>query len=61
MTTPPEPGVLERENAQLKRRVAQLQDDVTDLASEAHRLRQQLERMLAPRAHARPNPLSGGQ
>ena len=53
----PDTAALERENAQLKQRVAQLQDDVSDLTAEAHRLRQQLERMLSPRAAAAPNPL----
>ncbi|WGM37381.1 hypothetical protein [Caulobacter sp. NIBR1757] len=52
---------LQRENAYLKSRVAQLEDDVTDLNAEATRLRQVLDTTLARRAAARPNPLSGGQ
>lgn len=52
---------LQRENSYLKARVAQLEDDVTDLTAEATRLRQMLDTTLARRAAARPNPLSGGQ
>lgn len=52
---------LRRENAYLKTRVAQLEDDVVDLTAEAVRLRQVLDTTLARRAAARPNPLSGGQ
>jgi cell division protein FtsB len=52
---------LQRENAYLKSRVAQLEDDVTDLNAEATRLRQVLDTTMARRAAARPNPLSGGQ
>ena len=52
---------LPRENAYLKSRVAQLEDDVTDLNAEATRLRQVLDTTMARRAAARPNPLSGGQ
>ncbi len=61
MTAVADHAALERENAQLKQRIAQLQEDVTDLAAEAHRLRQRLEGMLSPRASPAPNPLSGGQ
>jgi cell division protein FtsB len=52
---------LQRENAYLKSRVAQLEDDVTDLNAEATRLRQVLDTTMARRAAARPDPLSGGQ
>lgn len=52
---------LQRENIYLKSRVAQLEDDVTDLNAEATRLRQVLDTTMARRAAARPNPLSGGQ
>jgi regulator of replication initiation timing len=52
---------LQRENSYLKARVAQLEDDVTDLTAEVTRLRQVLDTTLARRAAARPNPLSGGQ
>jgi cell division protein FtsB len=57
----PDLAALQRENTQLKQRVAQLQDDVSDLSAEAHRLRQRLEAILTPRASPSPNPLSGGQ
>jgi hypothetical protein len=40
-----ESGKLVRENAYLKLRCAQLQDDVTDLGSQVVRLRQELERL----------------
>jgi cell division protein FtsB len=53
---------LERENAYLKLRVAQLTDDVADLNGEVTRLQQVLERLGARKiALATPNPLSGGQ
>jgi hypothetical protein len=45
-----ETAKLVRENAYLKLRCAQLQDDVTDLGSQVLRLRQELERLHAPRA-----------
>lgn len=54
-------GRLQRENSYLKARVAQLEDDVTDLNAEVTRLRQVLDSTVARRAAARPNPLSGGQ
>jgi hypothetical protein len=53
-----EAGKLLRENAYLKLRCAQLQDDVTDLGSQAMRLRQELERVLGQRA-ARAQSLGG--
>ena len=51
---------LQRENAYLKLRVAQLQGDVTDLSSEVDRLRGQLDR-IGVRMANRPDPLGGGQ
>jgi hypothetical protein len=53
-----EAGKLLRENAYLKLRCAQLQDDVTDLGSQVMRLRQELERVLGQRA-ARAESLGG--
>lgn len=50
---------LERENAYLLQRNAQLQDDVTAIGAEAERLRQMLDRLHGRKA-ATPNPLSGG-
>jgi len=41
---------LLRENAYLKLRCAQLQDDVTDLGSQVMRMRQELERLHGVRA-----------
>ena len=52
---------LQRENAYLKSRVAQLEGDVTDIGAEVTRLRQVLETTMARRAANRPNTLSGGQ
>ena len=52
---------LQRENAYLKTRCAQLQDDVTDLSSQVTRLQEELERRSARRASAAPNPIAGGQ
>lgn len=53
-----ESGKLLRENAYLKLRCAQLQDDVTDLCSQVTRLGQELERLLGQRA-ARAQSLGG--
>jgi hypothetical protein len=53
--------VLRRENDYLKRRNAQLQDDVTSLGGQLLRLQQELERMSGRRAPISPDPLSGGQ
>jgi prefoldin subunit 5 len=47
-----ESGKLLRENAYLKLRCAQLQDDVTDLSSQVTRLGQELERLLGRAARA---------
>ena len=52
---------LRRENAYLKQRCAQLQDDVTVLGGQVTRLEQQLEGVHARRAGHAANPLSGGQ
>jgi hypothetical protein len=52
---------LARENAYLKQRNIQLQDDVTALQAEVERLRQIAERLHGRTPAARPNPLSGGQ
>jgi hypothetical protein len=56
-----EAQVLRRENDYLKRRNAQLQDDVTSLGGQLLRLQQDLERMNGRRAMISPDPLSGGQ
>jgi prefoldin subunit 5 len=58
--TDEEAGRLRRENDYLKARCAQLQGDVTDLSSEALRLRQELERITSRRAAAA-SALPGGQ
>ena len=53
---------LMEENSYLKRRCAQLQEDVTDLSAEIERLRQQLERSgLRRLGNVKPDPLAGGQ
>ena len=60
--TPLEAEAVQRENAYLKGRVAELQADVSDLSAEAERLRQQLEHAAARRTALRaPDPLGGGQ
>jgi cell division protein FtsB len=54
-------GLL-RENAYLKARNAQLQDEVVALTAEAARLQQSLERLHGRRVDlSAPNPLRGGQ
>jgi hypothetical protein len=45
-----EAGRVERQNAYLKLRCAQLQDDVMDLGSQVVRLQQELERLRGRRA-----------
>lgn len=50
---------LRRENDYLKRRNAQLQDDVTSLGGQVLRMQQELERLNGRRAHTSPDPLSG--
>ena len=53
---------LLRENAYLRQRNAQLQDDVTAITAEAERLRQIVDRLHGRAAvRAAANPLSGGQ
>jgi len=52
---------LERENAYLKRRVAQLESDVVDITAENARLMEARERTHARRAARAPNPLGSGQ
>jgi hypothetical protein len=52
---------MARENAYLRQRVAQLQDDVTSISAEAERLRQMVERLHGRTALRAANPLSGGQ
>jgi hypothetical protein len=52
---------LERENAYLRQRNAQLQDDVLALGAETTRLGQMLERLQGRPTIPAPNPLSGGQ
>jgi hypothetical protein len=62
MSLPSTPSDPVRENAYLRQRNAQLQDDITALSAEAERLRQVVERLHGRTAAARaPNPLSGGQ
>jgi prefoldin subunit 5 len=53
--------VLRRENDYLKRRNAQLQDDVTSLGGQVLRMQQELERLSGRRTTSSPDPLSGGQ
>jgi hypothetical protein len=48
---------VERQNAYLKLRCAQLQDDVTDLSAQVIRLQQDLERLRGRRA----NPLESSR
>ena len=55
------PADLERENAYLKARVAQLENDVMDLGAENRRLAEERERRYARRAAQPPNPLGSGQ
>ena len=52
---------LERENAYLKLRVAQLESDVVNLTAENGRLMEERERLHARRAARAPNPLGDGQ
>lgn len=52
---------IERENIYLKARVAQLENDVTDLTAENRRLAEERERLHGRRAARAPNPLGGGQ
>jgi hypothetical protein len=52
---------LERENAYLKLRLAQLESDVLHLQAENGRMMEERERTHARRAARAPNPLGGGQ
>lgn len=53
---------MRRENDYLKRRNAQLQDDVTSLGGQVLRMQQELERLSGKRSADRtPDPLSSGQ
>jgi prefoldin subunit 5 len=52
---------LRKENDYLKRRNAQLQDDVTSLGGQVLRMQQELERISGRRAMTSPDPLAGGQ
>lgn len=54
-----ETETLRRENQYLKQRLAQLQEDLTNVSSEAERLRQRLEHASARRAEVRPGAGSG--
>lgn len=59
---PAEIQSLERQNAYLKQRCAQLESDVADLGAQVLRLTQQLERLAGRRdGRERADPLSGGQ
>ena len=59
--TDEEAQTLRRENDYLKRRNAQLQDDVTSLGGQVLRMQQELERMHGRRAMTLPDPLAGGR
>jgi predicted nucleic acid-binding Zn-ribbon protein len=59
--TDEEAQTLRRENDYLKRRNAQLQDDVTSLGGQVLRMQQELERVSGRRAMVSPDPLAGGQ
>jgi predicted nucleic acid-binding Zn-ribbon protein len=52
---------LRHENDYLKRRNAQLQDDVTSLGGQVLRMQQELERISGRRAIGTADPLAGGQ
>ena len=59
---PPTPEeLLVQQNAYLRQRNAQLQDDVTSLTAETERLRQIVERLHGRTPAHAPNPLGGGQ
>ncbi|MDB5443246.1 MAG: hypothetical protein JWP86_725 [Phenylobacterium sp.] len=55
------PAELERENAYLKLRLAQLESDNLDISAENGRLREERERLHARRTARAPNPLGSGQ
>ncbi len=52
---------LQRENAYLKQRIAQLESDIVDLNSQVTRLQQQNQHFSARRLVRPPDPLGGGQ
>jgi hypothetical protein len=52
---------VERENAYLKVRVAQLESDLMDVSAENGRLREERERLHGRRVARAPSPLGGGQ
>jgi predicted nucleic acid-binding Zn-ribbon protein len=52
---------LERDNSYLKARLAQLQNDITDLKAENRRLAEERERLHGRSVARAPDPLSGGQ
>ena len=52
---------LRRENAYLKTRCAQLQDDVSILSGELARVTQQFDRVASRRPALAPDPLAGGR
>jgi len=54
-------AALQRENSYLKARNAELQADVANLAAEAQRAREALERLHGRVAQRPPNPLNGGR
>ena len=53
--------IVRRENDDLKRRNAQLQDDVTSLGGQILRMHQELERVSGRRVVAAHGQLSGGE
>jgi hypothetical protein len=52
---------MRRENDYLKRRNAQLQNDITSLGGQVLRMRQELERSSGGHPGQAPNPLASGQ
>ena len=52
---------LTRENAYLRQRNAQLQEDIVAVTAEARRLQQTVDRLHGRSAHIPANPLGGGQ
>lgn len=51
---------MRRENDYLKRRNAQLQNDVTSLGGQVLRMQQELERLSGRHSGRTPDPLAGG-
>lgn len=58
--TDEEAQAMRRENEYLKRRNAQLQDDVTSLGAQVSRLERHLERLSGRPSQQAPDPLAGG-